>query len=35
MMYRCITIDVVPGENILPKIYKILNKEDKYFNTKF
>ena len=35
MAYRCVTVNAEAGENVLDKIYKILNEEDGYFNTRF
>lgn len=35
MAYRCVTVSAEPNEEILKKIYKILNQEDGYFNTRF
>lgn len=35
MIYRCVTVTAQPGEEIMEKIYQILNREDGYYNTNF
>ena len=35
MAYRCVTVTATKDENIIDKIYEILNREDGYFNTRF
>ena len=35
MAYRCVTVSASANEDILKKIYQVLNQEDGYFNTQF
>lgn len=35
MSYRCVEVKIEKDVNIIDEIYKIIHKEDKYFNTRF
>ena len=35
MAYRCVNVTASANEEVLKKIYEILNEEDGYFNTRF